>query len=207
MASSNYDIPTVFIRALETLLQAESRRLITYEATQLHIEPTALISAVQPHIKYGIPADLWENFEILLKTGVRSFIKRCATVLEIDPLALTKLVMPTKEMSKVYLHAAPDDAFNCACRAFVGLANGALAALCFQPTMPGTNYCTTHQHTRPVLQRRLDVVEFDRLKGAADRPELWVNSSTGSVYDAQLRPAGFFDRNSGKLTLMKLSTV
>jgi hypothetical protein len=204
MASSNYDIPTVFLRALETLLQAESRRLITYEATQLHIEPAALLEAVQPHLKYAIPTSLWDNFEITLKANVKQFIKRCATVLEIDPNALMRLVMPPKEMSKVYFQACPEDAFDCSCRAFIGLADGTLAARCFQPTVPSTNYCGLHQHARPAIQRRIDVAEFDRLKSAADRPELWVDPATGSVYDSELRPTGFYDRGTGKLTLMRL---
>ena len=203
MASLHYDIPTVFLKELETLLQIESRRFITHQATQENIDPTLLLEAVAPHQKYGLPSTFWDNFEPILKANVIRFIKGCAAVLQVDPARLVKAVMPAKEMSRIYLQQCPYDAIDCACKAYVSLAGGRMAGRCFLPVVPGSQFCGGHQYHRPSVQPRIDTHEYERLKTAADRPELWVDTETGSVFDGNLAPAGHYDRATGKLTLMR----
>ncbi len=203
MASLHYDIPSVFLNVLETLLNRESQRFITYQATQENIDPTLLIEAVKPHQKFGLPAAFWDNFEPILKANVTRFIKSCATILQIDPNKLLKAIMPAKEITRIYIQQSPYDTIDCACKAYIGLAKGEFAARCFLPTIPGSQFCGTHQYFRPPVQPRIDIVEYERLKAAHDRPELWVNPETGSVFDANLHPAGYYDRKTGKLTLIR----
>jgi hypothetical protein len=203
MASLHYDIPTVFLTVLETLLQRESQRFITHQATQENIEPAQLIEAVRPHQKYGLPTAFWENFEPILKANVTRFIKSCAAVLQVDANKLIRAVMPSKEMSRIYIQQSPLDTLDCACKAFVSLAKGEFAARCFQPTIPGTQFCGEHQYFRPSLQPRIDLVDYHRLKSAHDRTELWMDPETGSVFDANLNPAGYYNSKTGKLTLIR----
>ncbi len=210
MASSNYDIPSVFTNALETLLVFESKKLIQYEAKQADIDPQILFESIQPHLKYGIPSAFWDQFEPFLKGRVIQFIKTCAAVLSVDPTKLLKAVMPAKDMSRIYIQQSPYDAVDCACKAYVGLANGDFAARCFLPTIPHTSYCQAHQYFRPAVQARVDQgipvpKEYERLKSAPDRPELWVDPATGAVFNANLEPAGFYNKDTGHLTLMRLS--
>ncbi len=203
MASLHYDIPSVFLNVLETLLTRESNRFITYQATQENIDPTLLIEAVKPHQKYGLSAAFWDNFEPILKANVTRFIKSCASVLQVDPNKLLKAVMPTKEVTRIYLQQAPTDTADCACKAYISLAKGEFAARCFQPTIPNTQFCSEHQYFRPAVQPRIDIVEYERLQSSHDRPELWVNMETGSVFDANLKPLGYYNKSTGKLTLIR----
>ena len=203
MASLHYDIPSVFLKQLETLLQIESRRFITYQASQENIDSTQLIEAVKPHQKYGIPTAFWENLELILKANVKLFIKSCAAVLHVDPNKLLAAVMPAKEMSRVYLQQSPFDTIDCACKAHVSLAKGEFAARCNNPTIPGTQYCGNHTYFRPSVQRRIDIVELIRLKSSIDRPELWINPETGAVFDGNMTPAGYYNQKNGKLTLIR----
>ncbi len=210
MASSNYDIPSVFVNALETLLVYESKKLIHHEAKQAGIDPHALFESVQPHLKYGIPTAFWDQFEPFLKGRVIQFIKTCAGVLAVDPAKLLKAVMPAKDVTRVYIQQSPYDTIDCACKAYVNLAGGDFAARCFLPTVPHTSYCPTHQYFRPSIQPLIDqgipmLREYERLKSAPDRPELWVDPSTGAVFNANLEPAGYYNKETGHLTLMRVS--
>lgn len=210
MASSNYDIPSVFANALETLLVFESKKVIQYEAKQAAIDLHILFEAVQPHLKYGIPTAFWDTFEPLLKGRVIQFIKTCAGILAVDPTKLLKAVMPVKDMSRIYIQQSAYDTIDCACKAFISLAGGEFAARCFLPTVPHTSYCPAHQYFRPTIQPRMDqgipmLKEYERLKSAPDRPELWVDPETGSVYTANLQPAGFYNKDTGHLILMRQS--
>lgn len=210
MASSNYDIPSVFANALETLLLFESKKLIQYEAKQANLDPQALFESVQPHLKYGIPSVFWDQFEPSLKGRVIQFIKTCAAVLAVDPAKLLKAVMPAKDMSRIYIQQSPYDTIDCACKAFTSLAGGEFAARCFLPTIPHTSYCSSHQYFRPTIQPRIDqgmplLKEYERLKSAPDRPELWVDPETGAVFNANLQPAGFYNKDTGHLILMRQS--
>ncbi len=205
MASSHYDIPTVFLQSLETLLLYESKR--TLKAVG---DPTGDLS-ILPAAAYAIPSAFWEQFEPLLKGRVVQFIKSCATILRVNPSKLLKEVMPAKDTTRIYIQQSPLDAVDCACKAYVSLADGAFAARCFLPVTPHTNYCPAHQYFRPSLQTRVDQglpvpKTYERLKSAPDRPELWVDSATGAVYDAALRPAGYYNADSGKLILIRQST-
>jgi hypothetical protein len=206
MASSHYDIPSVFLQALETLLLFESKKTITAAAN------SAAFEAIKPSLTYGLPGSFWEYFEPLLKGRVTQFIKTCATILRVHPSKLLKEVMPAKEVSRIYLQQSPYDSVECACRAYVSLAEGSFAARCFQPSMPHTNYCTAHQYFRPSIQTRIDQglpvpKTYERLRSAHDRPELWVDPATGSVYDAALKPAGYYNKDTGKLTLACIKTT
>ena len=203
MASLHYDIPSVFLNVLETLLNRESQRFITYQATQENIDSELLIDAVKPFQKYGLPAAFWDNFEPILKANLTRFIKGCAGVLQVDPNKLLKAVMPTKEVTRIYLQQAPADTADCACKAYISLAKGDFAARCFQATIPNSQFCGDHQYFRPSVQPRIDIIEYERLKAAHDRPELWVNMETGSVFDANLRPMGHYEKKTGKLTLIR----
>lgn len=208
MASSNYDIPAVFHKALETLLYNESRDHIKQEAATLKVDPRELFESIKPHLKYGIPSAFWESFEPLLKGRVSGFIRECARVLEVDANKLLRAVMNAKDVRGVYIQKSPDEAIDSACRAYVELANGDFAARCCLPVIPGTVYCTNHMYVRPSLQFRIDQglpvpKEYERLKSSPDRPELWVDPSTDSVYDAWLRPMGYYDRQNNKLILIK----
>jgi len=208
MASSHYDIPSVFLQALETLLLFESKKTITAAASK----GPATFEAIRPQLTYGLPSSFWEYFEPLLKGRVTQFIKTCATILRVNPSKLLKEVMPAKEVSRIYLQQSPYDSVECACRAYVSLADGAFAARCFLPAMPHTNYCAAHQYFRPSIQTRIDQglpvpKTYERLRSAHDRPELWVDPTTGAVYDAALRPAGYYNKDTGKLTLARMKAA
>jgi hypothetical protein len=208
MASSNYDIPAVFHKALETLLYTESYDHIKKEAASLKVDPRELFDSIKPHLKYGIPSAFWESFEPLLKGRVTGFIKECARVLEVDPNKLLRAVMNAKDVRGVYIQKSPDEAIDCACRAYVELASGDFAARCFLPTIPGSMYCNQHTYFRPSLQFRIDQglpipKEYERLKSSPDRPELWVDPLTDAVYNANLESMGYYNRTLNKLILIK----
>lgn len=152
---------------------------------------------------YGVPRLLWESFETLLYNESKRYVKDLANILEVNPETLLRQVMPSRDKVKVYLQDPTDSATELACKAFVGLAGGDLAARCSCPVTPHTKYCSAHQHNKPSIQTRMDcglpIPKYvRRLRTGPELPTLWVDDD-GLVWDAELNPAGKFNPSTGEL--------
>ena len=146
-----------------------------------------------------VPRLLWESLEAILLAQGKKYVREMAKALEVDPRDLVKKVFDGKDAVRVILHDTATESLECA--AYVQ--DRAVTRLCRRPVQLGSEFCSHHLTVRPHITATDATVELRKLQDDPSRPSLWV-SPDGRVVDAHGKMQGFYDTDSGTLTLIQL---
>ena len=159
-------------------------------------------AAPQPHFK--VPRLLWESLEAVLQAQGKKYVREVAKTLEVDPKELVRQVF-AKDTVPVILHDTSTTTLECS--AYVqerGAAKHMMARLCRRPVQLGSEFCSHHLLSRPTVVTEETTTTVRRLQDDPTRPTLWVYED-GRAVDVAGKTVGFYDTESGALTLFEVA--
>ena len=159
-------------------------------------------AAPQPHFK--VPRLLWESLEAVLQAQGKKYVREIAKALEVDSKELVRQVF-AKDTVPVILHDTATTMLECS--AYVqerGAAKHTMARLCRRPVQLGSEFCSHHLLSRPTVVTEETTTTVHRLQDDPTRPTLWVHED-GRTVDVAGKTVGFYDTDSGALTLFEVA--
>lgn len=154
-------------------------------------------------MSYPVPRPLFEAIQSSLYAASRNFIRSLAEdVLEVPAADLMRRVLPSKEAFNIVLYETEDikECYACA----VHPHNHAMAVRCRRPVIPGDTFCAAHKYDRPAIQQTIDSTTWHPLKVGTDLPPLWYDEETGRVVNGDVIECGYYNYESGQLTLFNM---
>jgi hypothetical protein len=159
-----------------------------------------------PPPQFKVPRLLWESMEAVLQAQGKKYVREIAKTLEVDPRELIRQVF-NKDTVPVILHDTTTTTLECS--AYIqerGAAKQTMARLCRRPVQLGSEFCSHHILCRPTVVTEEATVTVRRLQDDPTRPTLWVHED-GRAVDVAGKTAGFYDTETGSLTLFEVGTA
>jgi hypothetical protein len=144
-----------------------------------------------------IPRDAFEQFQAALRRESKKLITDCAELLHVSPQELQKEVQEKLKGSPVQI-ALLETNEQPGCLAFIK--ENTFAHRCRNPCITNTTFCDKHLTSRISINTN-KAKRLTRLAPKDDLPPLWIDRSTGIVYNVKQQAVGSFDASLGYLKM------
>ncbi len=144
-----------------------------------------------------MPRDAFEQFQAALRRESKKLIADCAELLHVSPQELQKEVQEKLKNSPVQI-ALLETEEHPGCLAFIK--ESTFAHRCRNSCVTNTTFCHKHQTSRISVNTH-NARSLTRLAQKDDLPPLWLDRSTGIVYNVKQQAVGSFDASLGYLKM------
>jgi hypothetical protein len=146
--------------------------------------------------EYKVPRLLWESLEAIMLAQGKRYVREMAKTLKVNEKELLKRVFPAKDTLNITLHDTTSTSLQC-----MAYMNGTITHLCRKPVLLGSDYCSSHQTMRAIVDTE---PTLEKLGTDSKTPPLWLTKD-GTVIDSSGTAKGAFHKKQGKLVLYTIA--